>query len=315
MREPEYVYRRRRAGAVVVLIALAVVVLAVVSALGGGGDPSPGQRAARSAATPAPPPVEPRGGRTLLPRYRIVGFYGAPGAPQLGTLGIGTPAQAVARLGRQAQPYARGGRPVMPMLELIAVVAAHDPGLGGRYSIRLAPSVIGRYLAAARRARALLVLDVQPGRSDFVTEVKRLRRWLKLPDVGLALDPEWRMDAGQIPGQVIGHVTAPEVNATTGWLSRLIVRYRLPQKLVIVHQFTDDMVDEAALDQQPGEAIVLNADGFGSRVVKIAKYKRFERQAPQFGQGFKLFYRQDLDVMPPRRVLRLHPVPDVIDYE
>ena len=139
----------------------------------------------------------------------------------------------------------------MPVLELIAVVAAHDPGEGGRYNLRQPDSVIRRYLAAARRAKALLVLDIQPGRSDFFTEATRLRKWLRQPDVGLALDPEWRVTDAQVPGQVIGRVDSRELNATTAWLSQLIARDRLPQKLVIVHQFTDDMVDETTLKAAP----------------------------------------------------------------
>ena len=107
-------------------------------------------------------------------------------------------------------------------MELIAVVAAAEPGRGR--ALQPAPARLGhrRYLQAARKAKALLVLDIQPGRSDFFTEATRLRKWLKEPDVGLALDPEWRMGPGQVPGQVIGRVDAREVNATTAWLSQLV---------------------------------------------------------------------------------------------
>ena len=203
----------------------------------------------------------------------------------------------------------------MPVLELIAVVAAHDPGDGGRYSLRQPASVIRRYLAAARRAKALLVLDVQPGRSDFFTETTRLRKWLRKPDVGLALDPEWRVTDSQVPAQVIGHVGSRELNATTAWLDQLTARTRLPQKLVIVHQFTDDMVDERALKTRDGLALVLNVDGFGNQAVKKAKYRDFTRQAPRMRHGFKLFYEEDTDMMRPAEVMRLRPRPVFVVYE
>ena len=109
-------------------------------------------------------------------------------------------------------------------MELIAVVAAAHPGPGDRYNLRQPDSVIRRYLKAARKAKTLLILDIQPGRSDFFTETKRLRKWLKEPDVGLALDPEWRMGPGQVPGQVIGSVGSREVNATTAWLDQLVTK-------------------------------------------------------------------------------------------
>jgi hypothetical protein len=313
---PAHVYRRRRLVALAALTVLIVAVVGAVHALTGGDDAASAPRAAtRPTPTPTPPPQLPRGGRTILPRYRVVAYYGAPQDPQLGVLGIGTPAHAVARLKRQARPYGRATRPVMPALELLAVVAANSPGEGGRYNLRQPASIIRRYLREARKAKALLILDIQPGRSDFFTEATRLRRWLKLPDVGLALDPEWRMDPGEVPGQVIGHVGAREVNATAAWLSQLVAKYDLPQKLFLVHEFTDGMVPEAELKRPPGLAYVLNVDGFGTQTLKVAKYKSFMAQAHGFRRGFKLFYHEDTDTMTPREVMHLHPRPDVIVYE
>jgi hypothetical protein len=306
-------FRRRR------LTALGVLVLLGLGAwllLGGGEE----ERASRSGA-PGRPVAEkqvelPRGGRRLLPDRRIVAFYGAPQDRELGELGIGTPASAARRLERQARAYARPDRPVLPAMELIAVTAAAHPGEGERYNTRQDDAVIERYLRAARKAKALLVLDIQAGRSDFFTEATRLERWLSEPDVGLALDPEWRMGPGQVPGQVIGRVDAREVNAVSAWLSRIVVRKKLPQKLFLVHQFTQDMVDDTALRQRPGLAMVLNADGFGTQELKKVKYRAFTRSPRQFfGEGLKLFYREDTNLMQPRQVLRLRPPPDVVVYE
>ncbi|HYM57580.1 MAG TPA: hypothetical protein VES79_06405, partial [Solirubrobacteraceae bacterium] len=258
----------------------------------------------------------PRGGRRLLPDRRIVAFYGAPQAAELGELGIGSPASAAARLERQARAYARKSRPVLPAMELIAVVAAADAGEGERYSTRQQDTVIRRYLRAARRVRALLVLDIQPGRSDFFTETVRLQKWLEQPDVGLALDPEWRMGPGEVPGDVIGSVRAREVNAVSAWLSELVRRRRLPEKLFLIHQFTNDMVDDASLRERAGLSMVLNADGFGGQPIKKAKYHAFTSSPRRFfHHGFKLFYREDRDLMTPRQVLRLRPPPDVVIYE
>jgi hypothetical protein len=318
LRHPPAVYWRRRAIAVAALVALVIAAVLVAGALGGEDDPAAGASAEAQQPTPAqppPPPELPRGGRDLLPRYRIVAFYGAPQADELGTLGIGTPAQAVARLERQMAPYDRPDRPVMPALELIATVAAAHPGADGRYRMRQEHSVIRRYLRAARAAKALLVLDIQPGMSDFLTETRRLRRWLREPDVGLALDPEWRVQAGQVPGTVIGSVTAAEVNATSRWLAALTRRRNLPQKLFLIHQFTFDMIsDRQTLARRPELAMVLNADGFGTRAQKKQKYRAFVKDR-RFLNGFKLFYNEDTDLMPPRAVMRLRPPPDVVIYE
>ena len=309
------VFRRRRLVALGVLLLIVAGAVALLTGFGGDDKPAKQQASAKKAAPPKLAEL-PRGGRELLPDRRIVAYYGAPQDDELGALGIGTPAHAARRLERQAKPYATPGRPVLPAMELIAVTAAAHPGEGERYNTRQDASIIDRYHRAARKAKALLVLDIQPGRSDFFTEARRLKRWLKEPDVCLALDPEWRMDPGQGPGQVIGHVDAREVNAVSAWLSKLAVQRRLPQKLFLIHQFTNDMVDDTQLHPRPGLAMVLNADGFGTRELKKVKYKAFTSSPRRFfGEGFKLFYREDTNLMTPRQVLRLKPPPDVVVYE
>jgi hypothetical protein len=312
--EPRSVYLRRRLVAGGALVVLLLGIAAATGAFSGGDEP--GVRAQQPAAQPAAAPPElPRGGRSILPDKRVVAFYGAPQSRELGALGIGKPDGAARRLARQARAYERGRRPVLPAMELIAVIANADAGEDGMYRSRQPNAIIRRYLRAARRHDMLLVLDVQPGRSDFFTETTRLRRWLREPDVGLALDPEWRVTAPEVPGQVIGHVDAREVNATSAWLAQLVARHDLPQKLFILHQFTDDMVDDTQLKRREELAMVLNADGFGSRAVKVSKYHAFTRAARTFHQGFKLFYEEDAGLMTPRQVLGLRPSPDVVVYE
>ena len=309
------VQRQRRLAALGVVLALGAILVFVL--LRGGGGSTAAQEARQRADAPPAPAELPRGGRRLLPDFRVVAYYGAPQDAQLGALGIGTPAHAVARLERQAETCGRKTRPVLPALELIAVIAHGEAGATGRYSLRQRDAVIRRYLTAARKARALLVLDIQPGRSDFFTEATRLRKWLREPDVGLALDPEWHVQAGQVPGQVIGSVSAREVNATSAWLSQLVAERKLPEKLFLVHQFTPGMVPVGQLKHRAGLAMVINVDGFGGREVKIAKYHEFVRtaKAAGLGRGFKLFYQEDTRLMKPRQVLRLSPPPDVVVYE
>jgi hypothetical protein len=300
--------RRRRLLAIAAPLACVGAVLGLASLIGGGSDRSEAEREA--------PQELPRGGRSILPKWRVVAFYGAPQDPQLGALGVGTPAQAARRLERQARPYRRPGRRVLPALELISTIAANAPGAGGEYANRQPPRVIDRYLAAARRHRALLLLDVQPGRADFPGEVRSLRRWLEQPDVGLALDPEWSVGPGEVPGQVLGSTDAATINEISAYLSRIVREVDLPQKLLVVHRFTHDMIrDEEQLERHPGVALAINVDGFGDRPIKIAKYREFTRPRRREPNGFKLFYEEDTNLMSPRQVLRLRPAPDLVVYE
>jgi hypothetical protein len=310
VKAPQHIIWRRRLTALGVLAA----VLVAAALLLGNGEDTPEQRQA-SAQEPEAPPELPRGGRSVLPEHRVVAFYGAPQSRELGALGIGTPRGAARRLAREARRYRRNDRAELPALELITVIANAHPGDDGMYRSRQEDKVIRRYLRAARRAKALLLLDIQPGRSDFFTETTRLEKWLKQPDVGLALDPEWRVQEGEVPGQVIGQVSAREVNATSAWLAHLVEEHDLPEKLFVIHQFTDDMVDHTRLKQREGLAMVLNVDGFGGQEIKIAKYRNFAREAKEFHHGFKLFYEEDTDLMSPRQVLRMRPRPELVVYE
>lgn len=305
------VHRQRRlvaAGAVGLVALLLVAVGLLVGAGGGGNDPE---------ASPAPRRAElPGGGRTILPNKRVVAFYGAPQDRELGVLGIGSPARAARKLRRQARPYARRGRPVLPAFELIAAIVTREAGDGGDHSIRQEPATVRRYLRAARRHHMLLLLDVQPGYAPFLQEAKALEQFLKEPDVSLALDPEWSMDPPQLPGMYIGSTDAATINEVSRYLSGIVRKYDLPQKLLVVHRFTGDMIQaEHDLERNPGVALVVNVDGFGDQPNKISKYNEFTHDLRPRFNGFKLFYKEDLNLMNPNQVLHLRPQPDLVVYE
>jgi len=270
------------------------------------------------AAKSTPPTELPGGGRRIFPDRRVVAFYGNPTSAALGVLGIGKPSKVMAKLRRQAKPYARKTRPILPAFELISSIAANAPGHDGRYVNHVPAKIINRYLRAARKADALLILDIQPGHAAFMSETRRLRRWLKEPDVGLAIDPEWHTP-GVVPGTQLGSTTAADVNRVTRYVANIVRAGRLPQKLFIIHQFTHDMVRNKSQLQTPPElAVTMNVDGFGTRSGKLSKYKDFthkRNRPPGTHVGFKLFYQEDTNLYTPKAVMALRPRPDVVMYE
>jgi hypothetical protein len=313
MAEPAAVYRRRRLTAAAVAAGVAVAAVLAVRSCG-----SPARRASAARVPDRPLVVNlPRGGRRIFPAFRVVAYYGAPQDAQLGELGIGTPAHAARKLLRQAAPYGRRKRPVLPAMELISSVAANAPGPDGLYRTQQSARVIDRYLHAARRIRALLVLDIQPGHADFLSEARRLAPWLGQPDVGIALDPEWHTP-GVVPGRQIGTVTAAEINRVSDYVAGIVRARHLPEKLFVIHQFTDGMIEgKSAVLPRPGLAITFNVDGFGDRPNKLSKYAAFTAQTRggPFDDGFKLFYHEDTHLMAPSDVMRMRPRPDLIVYE
>ncbi len=306
-----------RASRMPTAVGLSALLVAAAAALS---SPTPAAAAVDAATgtrhgTAAAPLELPRGGRRLFPDFRVVAYYGGATTSALGVLGEGTPDAAARRLARQARPYATAGRPVLPAFELIVTVAQSSAGADGSYSAPTAARDIRRYLAAARRAKALLVLDIQPGRGDFLTEVRRYERFLREPDVGLALDAEWSMRPGQVPGETIGSTDAATINRVSAWLDGLVTRKRLPQKLFVIHQFTPQMVrNRGAVKPRRGLAVTFHIDGFGGQFAKRSKYRQLRVKRPFFN-GFKLFYDEDRDMLTPREVLKLRPAPDLVTYQ
>ena len=314
--EQQRVYRRRRLLALAVGVVLLVLLVRGCSAVLGGGG---GEESSEAAA----PPELPRGGRLVLPSHRVVAYYGAPQDPELGVLGETPPEEAARKLAGRAGEYARPGRPALPALELISTLAQSAPGDDGLHRLRQSDATVRRHLRAARAIKGLLVLDVQPGQADFFEEVRALERYLTQSDVGLALDPEWSVPEGTQPGSVIGSTDAEVVNEVSAYLARLVRLHDLPQKLLIVHQFTDEMItNRDQLVSRPEVALVLNMDGFGTAPLKEGVYDRLSQPAPRGPDslggpynGFKLFFREDEGLMSPRDVLGLRPAPDVVVYE
>lgn len=297
-----------------VALPLAVILLrfAVLPAL----DETEGLASAPPVASTEPLLELPGGGRQIFPDYRVVAFYGAARTHELGVLGIG-PDLALERLLEQAAAYERPDRPVLPAFELIATVASGAPGPDGMYRSKVDDFLIGGYLDAAREAKLLLILDIQPGRSDFMKEIKVLEDYLKEPDVGLAMDPEWHVGPGQVPGVHLGSTDAATINQVSAYLARIVRQHDLPQKLFVVHQFTSDMIkNKEKIKIRPELAMTFDVDGFGDRPNKISKYEAFTRgYKKKFNHGIKLYYERDTNLMTPKAVLRLEPEPDLIIYQ
>lgn len=280
----------------------------------------PASRAPKSAGAATAVPSRqrsqlPRGGTEILPDWRVVSFYGAANQPDLGVLGQTDPDTAANLLEQQAAAYQPFGRPVLPCLDLITTLATSFPGADGTYSEMDDPSVVSQYLNVARAHHMLLVLDFQPGTSDFLTQIKQYQQFLEQPDVGVALDPEWEMAPGEVPGDVVGQTSAGEINQVADYMAGIVDRLALPQKLLVVHQFNGDMVtNRAGVGTWPELATTFDLEGYGAPEDKLQTYQQL---APlgSWDDGFHLFYQLDSPLLNPQQVMGLQPQPDMISYE
>lgn len=259
------------------------------------------------------------GGQRPFDGHRYVALYGAPGAPALGVLGEQGPKETVQRAEQVAKPYrAESDELVTPAMEVIATVAAGDAGADGDYSTELPVSTLEPYVEAAHDADMPVIIDLQPGRSDFLSQAKKYESLLKKPGVWLALDPEWRLTKDQVPLKQIGSVSASEVNEVSLWLAALVRDEGLPPKALVLHQFRLSMIqDRSALQTHPELDMLVHVDGQGSQPDKQATWKALHQGAPEgLHWGWKNFYDEDTPMLTPAQTMQdVTPTPSLVTYQ
>lgn len=254
----------------------------------------------------------------VLPAARIIAFYGTPQSTRMGILGQIPPAEMMAKLEATAKQWARADttRAVRPALHLIVTVAMDRPGPDGKYRNRHGDAVIGKVAAWAEAKGWLLFLDIQVGWSSVEAEIPRLIPWLRKPWVHLAIDPEFAMRPGHVPGKRVGTVDAADVNHAIDVLAGLVDEGKLPPKVLVVHRYTEAMLTgHDRIRTDPRVQVVIDADGFGVPSSKKAVYDLVVTRRPVQFSGFKLFYKNDRPMMTMAEVLALRPQPLYIQYQ
>ena len=251
---------------------------------------------------------------------QVISYYGHPDVPAMGVLGsYSTALEAAAAVERTASMYdaINGDRVTVAAFHIVAAVAQRAPGADGTYLGRLTLDRVREYVEVARDRGMLVFLDVQVGWAEPVDEARRLAPLLAEPFVHLALDPEYatRPD-GVAPGSAVGTLDADQVNAVQDWLARLVREHDLPTKILVVHQFREDMLDRPDRFAQVDEVeLLIDMDGFGPRFGKLSKYERFALADYAERAGLKLFLDWDVELLEPRDIQALDPPPDLVIYQ
>ena len=249
---------------------------------------------------------------------RLVALYGHPATSALGVLGEQGPDAGVERLRSIAAGYGGDGFVVLPTFEIITTVAAASAGSDGDYSVGTLKDDIRPWIETAAANDMYVVLDLQPGRTDFLTQAKIYEEFLRLPHVGLALDPEWRLKPHEVHLEQVGTVDAAEINQVVEWLAGIVREEALPQKLLIVHQFRYTMItNRQAIDTPPELAVLIQMDGQGTLRAKNATWNALtgESDADQFHWGWKNFYDEDSPMATTQQVLDLTPTPEFVSFQ
>ncbi|WP_299708288.1 hypothetical protein [uncultured Pontibacter sp.] len=258
----------------------------------------------------------------ILPQKRILAYYGNPLSKRMGILGEYPVEEMLRRLDEEVANWTKADSltPVQPALHAIVVTAQGHPGRGDKYRLRMTDKMIEDVLEMASQRDALVFLDVQVGRSTLPEELPRLTQFLKLPNVHLGIDAEFAMKEDGVPGKKIGSFDAEDINYATELLANIAKEYNLPPKLLIVHRFTQRMIQNSQdIKLRPEVQVVMHMDGWGSPALKKDTYRRFIAKEPVQYTGFKVFYKNDTRnntrLMTPEEILQLNPKPLYIQYQ
>ncbi len=264
----------------------------------------------------------PRAG-AILPMNRIIAYYGNLYSTRMGILGELPKPQMFAKLKTEMAAWQKADptTPVVPALHYIVATAQSDPGVSGKYRLRMPNAQIDKVMAMAEEINAIVFLDIQVGLSNLREEIPMFEKYLKHPRVHLGIDPEFSMKGGQKPGSVIGSFDADDINFASAYLSDLVLKLDLPPKVLVIHRFTQGMVKGyKSIRIRPEVQMVVDMDGWGAPARKINTYRQFVHAEPLQFTGFKLFYKNDLKEPPhrmlsPKELLALKPVPMYIQYQ
>lgn len=259
----------------------------------------------------------------ILPFKRIVAYYGNFYSTKMGILGEFDKGTVLAKLRSEVAAWeaADPTTPVMPAIEYIDVTAQGSAGKDGKYRLRMPDAQVDKALEYAREIDGIVILDIQVGLSSVQDEVPLLDTYWAMPNVHLAIDPEFDMQGTDKPGDVIGTTDAATINWAIDHLSKIVQDNNLPPKILVLHRFTPKMITNYKLIRPTPEVqVVMQMDGWGSPARKKNTYYHVVEPEPVQFTGIKLFYKNDLKEEPPRlltkqEVLDLKPTPIFIQYQ
>jgi hypothetical protein len=258
----------------------------------------------------------------ILPDKRIVAYYGNPLSKRMGALGEFETQDMLRRLERQADEWRKAdpATPVQKALHLIGVVANDQPGPSGKFRTIMRDTLVEQVYGWAKQSGSIMFIDIQVGHSDIRELLPRFEQFLMRPDVHLGIDPEFMMKGGHKPGAKIGTIDAADINYATGYLADLVRKHNLPPKVLVIHRFTRNMVQNSrSIRLRPEVQVVMHMDGWGAPWLKRDTYRDYIVREPVQFTGFKIFYHNDTKkgdpLMKPADMLKLEPKPVYIQYQ
>jgi hypothetical protein len=187
------------------------------------------------------------------------------------------------------------------------------------------------YVRFCLQHHLLLFFDLQLGTEPVRDAIlNHLLPYLtKYPFTEVALDTEFHFpntpdgysEAARYPC-CLGWMDAAEINWASDELARISRQYRLPRKVLVVHQWDPSVIHgKDRIRLNPDVSLVIQSDGWGATDDKLTNYTRFVQQSMVEYGGYKLFLphygdtQVDVPLQTPQQVMQLFPQPLFISYQ
>jgi hypothetical protein len=343
--------RRRRRKRILLIVGIFVALVAIGAVLAiwlpvGSAKPSAtaprsGPSSQPSASTPPRPVAFDPNVNAVLPTHRVVAFYAVPNAPATGPA-YHLSASMLSRLRAQGAAYQKldPAHPVALGIDLVVDVPDRFRGKSGTYSHYVDDATVAQYAAFCKKNDLLLFLDLNFGWAKPITVLDHFDKYLKLPFVDVAVDPEWMFPRHNgVPGVNLSNVRASDLNPLIEAVAAMPLKYHVPRKIMIIHQFRGDgdgksnphsagsseIADKKDLVNDPRVDLVIHIDSVGGWPgdigVKETQYTKWVstdmKKYDNFKYGgCKIFYKLEArhKLMTPKQVMSMKPAPMVVTY-
>ena len=98
-------------------------------------------------------------------------------------------------------------------------------------------------------------------------------------------------------------------------LSDLVIKYDLPRKALVVHQFLSIMLPDETFADVPEVDLIIDADGWGTPAAKLADFSQFSLGPSSEWPAIKLFFDWDNPILKPIELMQLSFPPAYVIYQ
>lgn len=242
----------------------------------------------------------------------LIGYYGRPYSKKLGVLGVHDIDTLVQKMKEKKEEYIPylPNKKITPTFHIIKDIATLEAGWDKDHIKPLKHEIIMDYINRAQIENFAVLLDVQLGTMTPLEAVKPILKYLKYPNVHIAVDPEFKIPTHRKypPGKYIGHIFGSDVNQVQEAMQNFMIENSIEGKrMLVIHMFHKKMLRKrGVIKNYDSINLTFNVDGHGRGTTKVKIYNSlYNEEANKIAKGgFKIFFKNDKKpLMTPEEIL------------